>query len=160
MLDQLSDTLNFQATALSLRSERQHVIASNIANADTPGYVGRDFNFAQALRQATQAQASGTPGSTSTAALAGNLGALSTHSLAMATTQSGHLGAGGLPANAGGDPSTDMAYTPVVETSLDNNSVDMDRERANFADNTLRYEAALRFINGQVHTLTTAINGQ
>jgi flagellar basal-body rod protein FlgB len=53
MLNRLSDTLDFQAQALSLRSERQRLIASNIANADTPGYVARDLDFAQALRQAT-----------------------------------------------------------------------------------------------------------
>ena len=53
MLNRLGDTLDFQAQALSLRSERQRLIASNIANADTPGYVARDLDFAQALRQAT-----------------------------------------------------------------------------------------------------------
>ena len=51
-------TLDFQAQALSLRSERQRLIASNIANADTPGYVARDMDFAQALRQATGSLAS------------------------------------------------------------------------------------------------------
>ena len=50
MLNRLSDTLDFQAQALSLRSERQRLIASNIANADTPGYVARDLDFAQANR--------------------------------------------------------------------------------------------------------------
>ena len=53
MLNRLTDSLNFQATALSLRSERQRLIASNIANADTPGYVSKDFDFSTALRQAT-----------------------------------------------------------------------------------------------------------
>src|SRR5260221_6170064 len=53
MLNRLTDALDFQAQALNLRSERQRLIASNIANADTPGYVARDMNFSQALRQAT-----------------------------------------------------------------------------------------------------------
>ncbi|MDH4062587.1 MAG: flagellar basal body rod protein FlgB, partial [Aquincola sp.] len=53
MIDRLTDTLNFQTQALLLRSERQRLIASNIANADTPGYVARDMDFAAALRQAT-----------------------------------------------------------------------------------------------------------
>ena len=53
MMNHLTDGLNFNAQALVLRSERQRLIASNIANADTPGYVARDFNFAQALREAT-----------------------------------------------------------------------------------------------------------
>ncbi len=46
------------------------------------------------------------------------------------------------------------------QPSLDGNTVDLDRERANFADNALRYEATLRFINGQVKTMLSAITGQ
>ena len=49
MFAQLTAGLDFQATALGLRSERQRVIASNIANADTPGYVTRDVDFKQAM---------------------------------------------------------------------------------------------------------------
>jgi flagellar basal-body rod protein FlgB len=51
MLNRLTQSMDFQAQALSLRAERQRLIASNIANADTPGYVARDMNFAQALRR-------------------------------------------------------------------------------------------------------------
>ncbi len=53
MIPQLSTSLDFHSQALSLRAERQRVIASNIANADTPGYQARDFDFAVALRAAT-----------------------------------------------------------------------------------------------------------
>ena len=53
MLDRLNDALDFQGQALQLRSERQRLIASNIANADTPGYVARDMDFAKTLRAAT-----------------------------------------------------------------------------------------------------------
>jgi flagellar basal-body rod protein FlgB len=53
MINRLTDTLNFQTQALVLRSERQRLIASNIANADTPGYVAREMDFATALREAT-----------------------------------------------------------------------------------------------------------
>ena len=45
MLDKMTSRLDFHSTALVLRAERQRAIASNIANADTPGYVARDFNF-------------------------------------------------------------------------------------------------------------------
>jgi flagellar basal-body rod protein FlgB len=37
--------------ALELRSARMGLIASNIANAGTPGYKARDIDFASALRQ-------------------------------------------------------------------------------------------------------------
>ena len=137
MLNQLTNALDFHGQALSLRSERQRLIASNIANADTPGYVARDFSFAQALRAAT--------GPAVGAASAG----------AMATTTAGHItGATG----ARSEPN--LLYASASQTNLDRNTVDMDRERANFADNAVKYEATLRFINGNVRTMLDAIKGQ
>ena len=136
MLNRLSDTLDFQAQALSLRSERQRLIASNIANADTPGYVARDLDFAQTLRQAT--------------------GTLQP-ARALQVSQPGHLG-GGTGVGARGDGG--LTYATSAQTNLDRNTVDMDRERASFADNSVKYEATLRFINGNVRTVLSAITGQ
>ncbi len=134
MMDRLTNTLNFQAQALALRSERQRLIASNIANADTPGYVAREMDFAAALREATGAA---TPGNR------------------LAATQAGHI------APAGGAVSTTgLKYATPSQTNLDRNTVDMDRERAAFADNAVHYEATLRFINGSVRTMLSAITGQ
>ena len=45
MLDKLDASLRFQQEALNLRAQRQEVLASNIANADTPGYQARDMDF-------------------------------------------------------------------------------------------------------------------
>ena len=55
MLNRLTESLDFQGQALQLRSERQRLIASNIANADTPGYIARDMDFAKTLKAATGA---------------------------------------------------------------------------------------------------------
>lgn len=132
MTERLTDSLNFQAQALKLRSERQRLIASNIANADTPGYVARDMDFASALRAATGSGPA-----------------------PLAATAPGHLG--GLPGTAL-DPA--LRYATPSQTSLDRNTVDMDRERASFADNSVKYEATLRFINGSVRTMLDAIKGQ
>ncbi len=138
MLDRLTSSIDFQGQALGLRAERQRLIASNIANADTPGYVSRDMNFAQALRDATDSQALHT----------GSTGRLD-------TTRSGHIaGSGGTPGQA------NLQYATASQTSLDNNTVDMDRERASFADNAVKFEATLRFINGSVGTMLAAIKGQ
>ena len=145
MLNRLTDTLDFQANALTLRSERQRIIASNIANADTPGYQAKDFDFASALRNATGQASSGQS-------------SLSLNKLQLATASPGHLGLGGSP--AGSKEQAELNYATPAQTNLDSNSVDMDRERATFADNTVRYEATLRFINSQVKTLNTAITGQ
>lgn len=138
MLNRLTESLNFNGQALALRSERQRLIASNIANADTPGYVARDMDFAQALRQAV-----GEPGSPARPIPV------------LAASQTGHLaGSGALRSEA------NLVYATPSQTSLDRNTVDMDRERANFADNSLRYEATLRFINSNVRTILGAITGQ
>ena len=134
MLNRLTDSLDFQAQALSLRSERQRLIASNIANADTPGYVARDMDFAAALREATGQQTT-----------AGQ----------MAATTRGHL-----QPMAGARAEANLRYATPSQTNLDRNTVDMDRERASFADNSVKYEATLRFINGSVKTMLDAIKGQ
>jgi flagellar basal-body rod protein FlgB len=140
MLNRLTDTLDFQAQALSLRSERQRLIASNIANADTPGYVAREMNFAQALKEAT-----GTASSTAV----------------LKTSQAGHIG-GGADGTVASNRSAEanLLYAAPSQTNLDRNTVDMDRERASFADNTVKYEATLRFISQNVRTTLSAITGQ
>jgi flagellar basal-body rod protein FlgB len=133
MLNRLTHSLDFHGQALGLRADRQRLIASNIANADTPGYVARDLDFAQALRQATGA-ASG--------------------AAALAAPHAGHLaGAGAATGEA------HLRYAAPAQTNLDRNTVDMDRERAAFADNAVKYEATLRFINGNVRTMLDAIKG-
>ena len=137
MLNRLTDTLNFQGQALVLRSERQRLLASNIANADTPGYQGRDLNFAQALREATGTGGSGAAGAT------------------LQATQAGHIAAA-----TGARAEPNLLYATASQTNLDRNNVDMDRERAAFADNSVKYEATLRFINGNVRTMLDAIKGQ
>jgi flagellar basal-body rod protein FlgB len=136
MTNRLTDSLHFQTQALVLRSERQRLIASNIANADTPGYVARDMSFSQALKEATSTTSLGSAGT------------------AMAT-QPGHIQpAGGARAEA------NLVYALPSQTSLDRNTVDLDRERAAFADNAVKYEAALRFINHDVRQMLDAIRGQ
>jgi flagellar basal-body rod protein FlgB len=140
MLDRINNTLDFNATSLLLRSERGRTLASNIANADTPHYKARDFDFRSALQQATDL-------TTSAGALAPAV---------LARTQPGHIGAG----SGAGSTHPALLYRTPTQTALDANSVDLDTERAAFADNTVRYEASLRFINGQIRTLMTAINGQ
>ena len=131
MLNRLTNALDFQAQALSLRAERQRVISSNIANVDTPGYVARDMDFTRALREAT-----------GSLAVAGQ----------MTATQRGHIQPAAGAAGAAG-----LRYATPSQTNLDSNSVDMDRERASFAENSVKYEATLRFINGSVRSMLDAM---
>ena len=143
MLNRLTSSLDFQGQALSLRAERQRLIASNIANADTPNYVARDMNFAQVLREAT-----GT-------SLASGVSAVAMTDLS--TPTAGHIRLD--MANSLRSESL-LNYASPSQTNLDRNTVDMDRERANFADNSVKYEATLRFINGSAKTMLDAIRGQ
>ena len=130
MISRLTESLDFHAQALSLRAERQRIIASNIANADTPGYQARDFDFATALRNAT-------------GGAAGRTGSIASD-----------VGAGMMnPGGPGARPQPALRYAVPAQTNLDSNSVDMDRERAAFADNSVKYESTLRFINGSVRTM-------
>mgnify|MGYP000896979007 FL=1 len=141
MFAQLTAGLDFQATALSLRAERQRVIASNIANSDTPGYAARDINFKDAMAAAT--------------GLGGPTIALATSS----GRNPAHIPIPGNASASGGTPAS-LGYTEQTQPAMDNNSVDLDRERANFVDNAVRYESTLRFINGYSKTILSAIQGQ
>jgi len=155
MFEQLTSQMDFMSSALKLRAQRQQLIAGNIANADTPGFIARDFDFAKALRSATAGQ----PAS---AALNG----VRTASLAMPSGSGGPL-AGDDPrhlhtisSTQGVNDQTRVGYSVQTEPSADGNSVDMDQQRANFVDNAIRYESTLRFINSHVKTMMSAIQGQ
>jgi flagellar basal-body rod protein FlgB len=145
MFANLTTTLDFHAKALVLRAERQKVIASNIANADTPGYSGRDINFKEAMAAAT--------GNTSL-----NLRPMPPSAGASSSiTNKRHIP---IQASTTSLDASLLDYTVQTQPSMDGNSVDMDRERASFVDNSVRYEATLRFINGSSRTILSAIQGQ
>ena len=143
----MTSNLDFHSKALVLRAERQRTIASNIANADTPGYAARDLDFKEAMANAT--------GGPST-----NLRATRSDSSGGATgiTNPKHIP---LPGNSGVlSSASTLGYVAQTQPSVDGNSVDLDHERANFVDNSVRYEATLRFINGSAKGLLSAIQGQ
>jgi flagellar basal-body rod protein FlgB len=138
MIGKLDEYLRFNETALSLRSQRQELLASNIANADTPNYKARDIDFSSALQGAV-ARASGaaTP---------------------LATTSAGHYagGSGAADGKALAD-GTPVLYRTVSQGAVDGNTVDMDTERTQFADNGLHYEAGITMINQQIKNMLAAI---
>lgn len=134
MSSKIDSMLQFHQTALNLRAARQELLASNIANADTPNYKAKDIDFASALQGAMSG---------------------STTKLPMAATAPMHWrGAAG--ENVMGAP---VMYRNALQPSADGNTVDMDVERAQFADNALRYEASLKFISDKVKDVLTALQG-
>ena len=138
MIGKVDQYLSFNEKALSLRAQRQELLASNIANADTPNYKARDIDFTSALQGALAAK--------------GGSGGL-------ATTAANHIGRGKPTGDmlANGTP---VMYRGEVQGSVDGNTVDMDVERNQFADNALRYEAGITMINSQIKGLLAAIQGQ
>ena len=142
----LDQALSVQSAALALRVQRQQVLASNIANADTPGYKAVDFDFGRALANAT----GGTQAATSNA--------VAQAAAAPMATAPGHIQPS-RSAYAGLSTSYATQYRMPAQPSADGNSVDMDLERARFAENSVKYEAALKFLNGQIKTLLSAIQG-
>lgn len=134
MINKLDEALHFQQTALSLRAARQELLASNIANADTPNYKAVDIDFSKALQNALAGSVAGLPAvKTSPMHLQGNSGTAILGSPVM--------------------------YRKPVQPSADGNTVDMDVERAQFTDNALRYEASVMFVNAKLKGILAAIQG-
>jgi len=115
---------DFQQLALGLRAYRQQIIASNIANADTPGYKAVDIDFQEALRNA-QAAANVPP-------------------VSLATTSVGHLPG----QSTGTQPPIPLKYHVPSQGSIDGNTVEMDVERAKFAENTVMHQFAMDRVSG------------
>jgi len=136
MFDKLESALRFQQEAINLRAERQQVLANNIANADTPNFKARDFDFRSELdRVMQQGRAEGEGG------------------LALTRTSARHI-----PGQAGVSSGVDdLLYRVPDQPSLDGNTVDMDRERAAFADNSLRYQADVTFVSRRIQGLKNAM---
>ncbi|NNM61592.1 MAG: flagellar basal body rod protein FlgB [Steroidobacteraceae bacterium] len=118
--------------ALLLYGERVAVLAANLANADTPGYKARDIDFRSILSQSEDAS-----------------------HLALAVTEPGQISSGG-----GRPGATPLKYRNPYEPSLDGNTVEMPIEQAAFAENNVRYQASLGFINDEISDLQLAITGQ
>ena len=55
-----------------------------------------------------------------------------------------------IPAQALTPPTAELQYRIPDQPSLDGNTVDMDRERTQFADNSLQYQMSLSALSGQI----------
>jgi flagellar basal-body rod protein FlgB len=135
MASQLDALLGFHENALRIRGKRQELIASNIANADTPNYKAKDIDFKAAMQSAMA-------GSTQTG-------------FSINKTAEGHLN--GNPSTVSTGRPDEPLFRPIIQGSVDGNTVDMDVERNQFADNAIRYEASLTMINAQLKQMLTAI---
>ena len=125
--------LGIHPQALAIAARRLELLAANIANADTPNFKARDIDFRAAL-----AQASGQQG------------------LGLAATRPGHISGG----DAGAGSPAETLYRVPNHAALDGNTVDSQLEHAAFAENAVRYQASLDFINSRINGLRKAIKGE
>ena len=131
----LNTYLGVEPDALKVYSQRAEVLAANLANADTPGYQARDIDFRAALA------AAGSEDST----------------LRPVTTSPQDVTAGS--AAEGVSTQQFLKYRTPLAPSLDGNTVDSQMEESQFAQNTVRFQATLTFLNDRFSELTTAITG-
>lgn len=133
MLSKLDSYLGFNEAALKLRGHRQEVLASNLANADTPNYKAQDFRFAEALTRAVGRDSS----------------------MTMAHTHGRHLqGSGTNPLQPR------LLFRNESQPSIDGNTVETDVEMAQFSDNAIRYQAEITFLNSKISGLRAALQSQ
>jgi flagellar basal-body rod protein FlgB len=118
--------------ALYAAADRVSVLATNIANVDTPNYKARDYDFAATLA-----------------------GTTASDGLTLTRTHAGHL-----PLATTGSLGADLKYRIPYQPSLDGNTVEAPVEQAKFAENAVRYQTSLDFINRRIAALTTALTGQ
>lgn len=126
--------LGIHADALRVRSQRAELLASNMANADTPNYKARDIDFQSAMKMAV----SGSP--------------QVSH---METTHSNHINV-----STGQFNSPAMQYRATIQDSLDGNTVDEQIEQAQFMQNSVQYQASLNFLGAKFRGLLSAIKGE
>lgn len=136
MVDRLEADFKFYQSAVSLRQQRQEVLSANIANADTPNYKARDFDFGTALKQAV------------------GQGSMQLPNTQMAVTSARHFQG---TAHRASPVEGGLMYRQPLQPTLDGNTVDMDIERVQFADNTMKYQADLAIISQRLNGIKSAL---
>ena len=125
--------LGVHEQALLLRGERAKLLANNLANADTPNFRARDLDFKAIIQGQVDAQ----------------------EAAPLRQTHRHHIaGAGPLGDRPG------LLYRAPTQPSIDGNTVDEQLEMAQFARNTIEFNASFRFLNGKLTGLSSALRGE
>ena len=132
-MSKLDNAFGIHEVALKMRAQRMEVLASNLANADTPGYKAKDIDFQSVLNSHQSGKALPTKG--------------------LKTTHPSHIGG-----NPGGMGAQTLYRTPS-QPSLDGNTVDTEVEKGKFMENALQYQATLSFVDSRIQSLRKAIRG-
>lgn len=125
-------TTNALGSSINFRSLKQDVTASNIANAETPGYKAKKMDFEQALSRAVDIYGLGK----------------------MSVEHPDHFAMNG---NSISSVRADVYENPDITVTNDGNTVDLEREMAELAENTIMYKAAVELINKKLAGLAYAV---
>ena len=120
--------------SLDFRTSRHDLLASNVANKDTPGYQAEDLVFRASLEKALQAEQPGP----------------------LKQTDSRHFDGRNTPPLNEVEAQRILSASPYPD--FDGNTVDLDREMAKIAENQLMYNATLRMMAKKFSGLKSAIS--
>ncbi len=130
-----ANALGVHESALLLRTQRAQVIASNLANIDTPNYKARDIDFQAALKA--------------------SMGEAVEGRVALSTTQSGHIAR--FPSTGSAN---ELLYRTPTQPSIDGNTVEEHVEQAQYTENAMAFQAAFTLLNSRFKGLTSALRGE
>lgn len=128
------ESFGIHEKALALRAKRTEVLASNLANADTPNFKAKDFDFKEALRAATESTSSNPQ-----------------------TANVKHLS---LLTDASAVDAVKLKFRNPISPSADGNTVEVQKEQAEFAENALQYQVSLSFLSSRIQNMMSAIKGE
>lgn len=133
MLNKLDTFVNFHQQALSVREKRQNILATNIANSDTPNYQARDIDFTIELKKAINNQHT-------------------LNNIKLNITSAKHI-----QTNTIGSADYQLLYRIPYQSSADGNTVEMDQERTAFMDNSIHYQSNLTFLGEQFKNVISVL---
>lgn len=140
--------LGVHAKALAIYSRRAELLASNLANADTPGFKARDIDFKAALNASIGSSSVATKSYSTQSP--NNLHLTHKNHLQLASQDNVSISSDAMQA----------MYREPNQASLDGNTVDSQVEKAAFAENAMRYQASLTFLSGKFKGMLAAIKGE
>lgn len=134
-MDVNDKTLKALTTAVNFREMRQELISSNVANANTPGFKAKKMDFEEALARALDVDGQ----------------------MQMNVNDGRHYNVG----NGGFNNLEPEIYdNPNGVVSENGNTVDVEAEMAQMAENKLMYDALVQLINKKMGMMKYAINSE
>ncbi len=133
----MGSILGIHETALLVRSQRQEILANNLANADTPNFKARDLDWRSKMAAAQDDVKRGP------------------YRPDMVRTNERHI-------EGFAKLSTDnfLKFRVPTQPSLDGNTVETHIEKAQFMENSMQYQATLRFLDSRISGIRTVLKGQ